>query len=537
MVCVSELFWADKTAQQVIDRDPSSDIYIAECGLGASGIPHVGSVGDGIRSYIVSLALEDKGKKSFFQAYSDDRDGLRKIPVEFPPSLAEYVGNPVSKIPDPFGCHDSFGKHISSLLTDAFDKIGISYKLQSSDEAYSHGLLDKEIIDILKNYRQCGQIIKSITGQEKYLDQYPYFAICKECKKIYTTRIKSFDEKSKSVTYVCDGEFTGKDSNTGKDIFVKGCGCEETTSIRNGKLAWKVEFASRWSAFNIAFEAFGKDILESVKVNDEIGEKILSYPKPIHAFYEMFVERGGKKISKSKGNVFTPQRWLKFGNPESIVLLMLKRLAYSRVVDLEEIPKLMDEVDYLQDVYFGNIKIKNEREEKHLKRLYEYVKFLKPPKESELAVPYNVLTNIVSVLPEDTANRKYIIMSILQNSGKIPKTLTSAQQKELFERIRYATQWLKDSDIEFKREKVEIDKDEKSALKELYSKLSDDFSGEDIQNTIFQVAQTHNIKTSRFFQLVYMLLLGVPRGPRAGNLVKTIGIKRVKRIIEYELES
>jgi len=535
VINLSELFWADKSAQQVIDRDPESELYVTECGLGASGIPHVGSVGDGIRSYVVSLAIEDKGKRSFFQAYSDDRDGLRKIPCGFPPSLREYIGNPVSHIPDPYGCHDSFGAHISSLLTDAFDEIGIDYKFQSSDKVYDSGKLDEEIIELLSRHKEAGQIINDVTGQDKYLDQYPYFAICGECGKIYTTRVTGFDEGKATISYVCDGEFTGKDSNTGEDIHIKGCGHQGTSSIRKGKLAWKVEFAARWKAFDIAFEAFGKDILESVKVNDVIEERLLSSKSPVHAFYEMFVERGGGKISKSKGNVFTPQKWLAYGNPDSLVLLMLKRLAYSRVVDLLEIPKLMDEVDYLHDVYFKKEKVKNERERKHMVRMYEYVNFLNPPSSPKLTIPYNVIANVASVIPVETPNRDDIIVNILKNCGKVPTDLDEDGQEEILRRIGYATEWLKEmGDVE--REKIELNDQEAKALSSLLVSLDDGMEGELIQNTIFQTAKDNGLKPAKFFKLIYSILLGVPRGPRAGNLIKTIGMDRVKELIGQELE-
>jgi len=534
VIILSELFWADKSAQQVIDRDPESDLYITECGLGASGIPHVGSVGDGIRSYVVSLAIEDKGKRSFFQAYSDDRDGLRKIPYGFPASLREYIGNPVSHIPDPFGCHDSFGAHISSLLTDAFDDIGIEYKFQSSDKAYYDGELDTEIMELLSRHKEAGEIIKEVTGQDKYLTQYPYFAICEECGKIYTTRVTGFDEKAKKISYVCDGEFTGKDSNTGEDIHITGCGHVGSADIRQGKLAWKVEFAARWKAFDIAFEAFGKDILESVKVNDIIEERLLGTKAPVHAFYEMFVERGGGKISKSKGNVFTPQKWLSYGNPDSLVLLMLKRLAYSRVVDLLEIPKLMDEVDNLHDVYFNKAKVKNDREREHMNRMYEYINFLKVPSKAELTIPYNVVANIVSVIPENLPNRDDVIINILKNCGKLPAEITSKEQEIVVDRIGYATRWLKENgDVE--RERIELDEGESKALSSLLETLNGEMDGELIQNTIFQTAKDNDLKPAKFFKLIYTMLLGVPRGPRAGNLIKTIGMERVKEIIRQEL--
>ncbi len=526
---MEKIFWCDTLVDEILEREDQleekSEEFITESGLGASGIPHIGSAGDGIRAYMVYLALKDRELNANYYAVSDDRDGLRKVPIGFPKELEKEIGRPVSHIEDPFGCHDSYGAHMSSLLIDALEKVGVEFEFVSSDKIYEEGVLDTEIKEILGNYKQAGEIIKRVTDQEKYTEEYPFFVICENCGRIYTTRVTAFH--GDTVEYVCDESFLGKNSETGEEIPVEGCGHEGEASIRNGKLQWKVEFAARWRALKVNFEAFGKDILDSVRVNDAISREILNFEPPVHALYELFVEKGGERISKSKGNVFTPQVWLKYGSPESMRLLMLKRLNYTRVVNPQEIPKLMEEVDYLANVYFGEEEIQNERERSHLTRLYEYVHRLNPPDEKPLTLSYSTLSNICSVLPREVKSRYDIIKGILQRTGLLPKDF---DESVLQERIEYATTFVEDVG-EGEREKVQLEPEEKNALDAFSEKLKRDMKEEDVQTLIFETAKEHGIRPGNFFKAIYKVILGVDQGPRAGPLIKTIGVKRVKELI------
>ncbi len=180
--------WFDLMAQKVIDREQklgrSLDKVTTEMGLGASGFPHIGSLGDAARSYAVTLALKELGFNSELVAFCDDKDGLRKVPVGLPKTLEKYLGFPVSSIPDPFGCHESYGKHMSSLLLDALDKCSIQYHYLSAKEVYEKGLLREEIRAILLNAKKVGEIVKEEVGQERYTEVLPYFPVCENCGRI-----------------------------------------------------------------------------------------------------------------------------------------------------------------------------------------------------------------------------------------------------------------------------------------------------------------------------------------------------------------
>src|SRR3989338_1582857 len=432
-------FWADQVAKQVVDREKQLNrvsVFRTEMGLGASGIPHVGSAGDGIRSYVVNLALKELGVKSEFIAFSDDTDGLRKVPAGFPEAMEKDIGKPVSTIDDPFGCHDTLANHITALLTEAFEKLGVNFKLIQAHNAYPQGLLDDQIIIAMENAKRCGEIIRESLGQEKYITQLPYLAICEKCGRVYTTRAYRYDPEKKQIFYKCDQNFSGKNSNTGKILEIKGCGHDGVCGIRDGKLSWKVEFAARWAALKINYEAYGKDILDSVRCNDRISSEIFCWEPPVHSFYELFTERSGKKISKSAGNVFTPARWIKYASPTSLRLLFLKRLATSRVVDPDAIPAYMDEVDDLSKIYFGKAKVENPRDLEHQRRLFEFINFLQEPKES-IGIPYNMLANLMRI-----AKNENVVKEILRRTGHLPAELSKEDAGELENRIDYVTNWI-----------------------------------------------------------------------------------------------
>ncbi|MFH1105737.1 MAG: lysine--tRNA ligase, partial [Candidatus Aenigmatarchaeota archaeon] len=496
------IFWADRTAQELIERENSFKrgvkVFRCESGLGASGIPHIGSVGDVLRQYAVALALKDSGVKSELICYSDDRDGLRKVPSKFPDSLEKFIGAPVTSIPDPFKCHASYGEHMSSILVDAVEKLGLEYKFQSATDAYRKGILDAQIEKILGNVDDAGRIIQEMVGQEKFLQIYPYYPVCEKCGKIYTTRVVETLQKEHKVRYVCDQEFVGKNQNSGQKIVVKGCGHEGETSYfkSDGKLAWKVEFAARWDALKIVFEAVGKDILDSVKINDRISKEVLGFAPPLHMVYELFLEKGGEKISKSFGNVFTAQDWLRYGSPQSLNLLMFKRSAGARELSENDIPVYMDEVDSLERIYSGEKKIANEKEFAHLKRLFEYVYFLKQPKTPRFKINYNVLANITRVIPIE--DKFKVIENMLEKSGHIDK-LSKEDKNILKERIAYASNWIEVMGKDIRPQKIDISNEERQALEKLLEALKEKLGAEEMQTLVFTTAKKFGIDAARFF--------------------------------------
>jgi len=523
--------WYDKMAHKIIERERKIgrriDLIRVESGVAASGIPHIGSISEVVRNYAVSLAIEEQGYKSEFIVFSDNKDGLRSVPAGMPKFLEEHLGKPVTDIPDPFGCHSSYGEHMVYLLLEALDKLGIEYKFMSAVEAYGKGLLNNEIRDILVNSKRVGEIIYEETGQEKYLNALPYFPVCASCGRIYTTKAYEFLPDEDKVLYVCEGmEVKGK--------WLEGCGYRGEADYRRGegKLGWKAgEFAARWRALDVRFEAYGKDIADSVRVNDRISREILNYEPPLHARYEMFLDKSGRKISKSTGNIFSPQIWLRYGSPQSMLLLLLKRFVGTRNISASDIPRYMNEMDWLEDVYFGKVRIEDRMEEAKLKGLYEYCWFMKPPKEPSIHVPYNVLTYLAKVAPKGSEIE--FIADKLRDYGYIRDK--SELTEDLKRRIEYALNWVSDFQ-EITETKVKLSQDEMNAIRQLIQRIQVEEEAEKIQSAIFEAARENNLKPKDFFRTLYMILLGAPSGPRLGPYIVAMGKANVIKALEKSLE-
>jgi lysyl-tRNA synthetase class 1 len=512
--------WYDKMAAKIVSREHklgrSLDVIRTEMGLGASGFPHIGSLGDAARSYAVTLALKDMGFNSELIAFCDDKDGLRKVPVGLPKSLEKYLGFPVSSIPDPFGCHESYGTHMSSLLLETLDKCGIQYHYLSAKMVYEKGLLRDGIRTILLKAKKVGEIVKEEVGQERYTEVLPFFPVCSKCGRIYTTKAYKFEQETDKVLYKCEGlEIRGK--------LIVGCGHEGEADITKGegKLTWKSEFAARWKALDIRFEAYGKDIADSVKINDRICREILCFEPPSHAKYEMFLDKGGKKISKSAGNVFTPQVWFRYGSPQSLLLLMLKRFVGTRNLGVSDIPSYMNELDELEDVHFGKKQV-SAKEAAKFKGLYEYCWVMKPPAKPSVHVPYNLLAFLVKMAPKECLNE--FLTEKLQSYGYLQEGQTI--DADLAKRIEYALNWTRDF-AAIKETPVSLKNEEKKAITALIKVLETEDDSDKIQNAIFNAAKSNDLKPGAFFKTLYVLLMGVPQGPRLGTYVLAMGKQNV----------
>jgi lysyl-tRNA synthetase class 1 len=523
--------WLDKVASLLLTRERnlgrSLDLIRVESGIGASGIPHLGSIGDAVRAHGVSMSLKSMGYNSKLIAYSDDMDGLRKIPAGLPEWLSEYVAKPVSNIPDPYGnCHDSYGSHMSGLLLEALDSLGVDYEFRSASDIYRKGILSDQIHSILSKNSTLGPKIAELVGQEKYKESLPYFPLCESCGRLYVAKAEKYLKEEKKVSYFCDRTRIG-------NMDLAGCGYRGESSIGggNGKLAWKVEFAARWSALDIRFEAYGKDIMDSVRVNDWVSNSILGYAHPLHVKYEMFLDKVGKKISKSAGNVFTPQTWLRYGTPESLLLLLFKRISGTRQVGVEDIPLLVDEFDLYEDVFFGKVRLDNNEKLAKLKGIYEYVNQLNVPKGPAEHVPYRIIAQQASLFLGNNRVKKIY--------GRLVKyRLVTRESTKLMQKIQLACNWADDYLVSDEIFEVHLTNDEKIAILDLVREL-ESYSGRDpsseleegIQNMIYNVARKNNLDARKFFKLMYRILINSDSGPKLGNYIVDLGIDRVKGIL------
>jgi len=553
--------WIDKIAFTIVEREKrlgrSTANIKVESGLGASGIPHIGSMGDAVRAYGISLALQNLGYSSELIAFSDDLDGLRKVPVGLPKGLENYICKPVSTIPDPFGdCHDSYGQHMSSLLLEGLDSAGIKYTFKSGTQTYKSGVLTEQTHKILSNSKMIGDKIAESTGQQKYLKFLPYFPICENCNRLYVANSIDYLENERMVTYACNGNTIGKK-------LIEGCGHTGQVKIDSGhgKLAWKVEFAARWQAFDIKFEAFGKDIMDSVKINDWISDEVLKFSHPLHAKYEMFLDKGGKKISKSAGNVLTPQMWLKYGSPESLLLLLYKRISGTRHVGIDDIPALMDEYDLFEDIFFGKISEPNDSKRLKINGIYEYINHLRPPSDdsSSIHIPYRILLQQANLFKNQIQDVDLLLNTIIERLKKYRLVKEEdLKKKDLIDKITLAINWVKDfnglkegdgeGDDSKADEKVEMNRIQKEVIFKIGSELSslasnmnknsavaktqDDDLAQEVQTIIFNNAKNNNLQPKEIFRLLYKILINAEKGPRLGNYIVDLGLDYVVKVIE-----
>ncbi len=520
--------WYDKTAAELISREKrlgrSMDLIRTESGLGASGFPHIGSLGDALRNLAVALAVKAQGYDAELIAFSDDKDGLRKVPAGLPPEMEKWLGYPVSTIPDNFGdCHDSFGSHMSSLLLEALDICGAEYHFMSGTQVYKDGVLDEEMKTILENNDRVGEIIKEEIGQEKYTETLPYFAVCESCGRIYTTNAYDYVPEEHKILYRCEGmEVKGR--------WLEGCGHEGEVDVTagKGKLSWKVEFAARWKALDIRFEAYGKDISDSVRVNDRICREIFGHEPPMHAQYEMFLDRGGRKISKSAGNVFTPQVWYRYASPQSLNLLIFKRFVGTKSGSVEDIQPHADEFDEIEDIYFGARKVKDEMERAKLTGIYQYCWMMKPPEEPSVHVPFNLMVNLAQVAPK--GHEAEFIREKLDAYKFLNK-----DERGLDQRINYALNWVGDfggSEIE----PVELTPEEAKAVGLMVETLRSTVDEDGYQGAVFDVARSMEMRPGSLFGILYRILLGRSQGPRFGPYVATIGTENIIGQLEKALK-
>lgn len=521
--------WIDKLASTIIKREKdigrSLELILVESGLGASGFPHIGSLGDAVRAYGVALAIKNLGYDSNLIAYSDDLDGLRKIPSGLPEWLSDYIGKPVSNIPDPIGqCHDSYGSHMSSLLLDALDRLEINYKFLNAAKVYGTGMLTNQIDMILSHAPDLGNKIEEVVGQSKYKESLPYFPICESCGRLYVAQAEKYIREEKKVSYICNGTKLGNND-------VKGCGYtgEIPISAGKGKLSWKVEFAARWSSLDIRFEAYGKDIMDSVRVNDWVSDVVLHYAHPLHVKYEMFLDKGGKKISKSTGNVLTPQVWLRYGTPQSLLLLLFKRITGTRQVGTDDIPTLMEEYDICEDIYFGKKKEDNEEKLVKTKGLYEYVNHLKTSDKLLQHVPYMLIVQQASFFSGDDRIKKIFDRLV---KYKVSTELTF----DLEQKIQLACNW-SDDHISTERFDVVLTEKEKMIVRKILESLEianseSNLDPEKIQQMIYETSKENEEQPRKIFKLMYKMLINADSGPRLGGYISDLGLNRIHSLLD-----
>lgn len=332
--------WPFEEARKLIKRYEKTgypETVLFETGYGPSGLPHIGTFGEVARTSMVRhafrLLTQDKVKTKLL-CFSDDMDGLRKVPDNVPnrEAMAAYIGLPLSRIPDPFGAKGadgaplSFGGANNARLRTFLDKFGFDYEFASASDYYQSGRFDATLLKMLASYDKIMAIILPTLGEERRATYAPFLPISESSGKVLQVPLKP-DAKAGAVSYI--------EPETGETI---------TTAITGGKVKcqWKADWAMRWAALGVDYEMAGKDLIDSVNLSSKICARLGGTP-PEGFNYELFLDEQGSKISKSKGNGLTIEDWLKYAPTESLALYMYQKPKTAKRLYFDVIPKAVDE--------------------------------------------------------------------------------------------------------------------------------------------------------------------------------------------------
>ncbi len=515
--------WPFKEAEQILKRNgglknfkiPNKGYILLETGYGPSGLPHIGTFGEVVRTTMVRnalMSLVDCPTKLI--AFSDDMDGLRKVPENIPNKkmLSEYIGKPLTSIPDPFEKYESFGHHNNAKLRNFLDDFNFDYDFVSSTEKYKSGFFDNTIVEILQNYEKILEIILPTLRKERKSTYSPFLPISNETGNVLQIKIDEYQPKNNSIIY------TEPTNNKQVEILVTGGNC---------KLQWKVDWAMRWMALDVDYEMCGKDLTESVDLASKICRRV-GKKSPINLIYEMFLDEKGEKISKSVGNGIGVDEWLRYGSPESLSLFMFQKPKSAKKLFFDVIPKTVDE-------YISHCNGFDELDyQKKFDSPVWHIHSGKPLKfKSDIS--FNSLTNLVSIC--NTSDKNIIWGFINQYDASInPKN-----NSEFDRLIDYSINYYNDFVLPNKKY-LDIDDSNKGIFIDIKNILTDKIDGntssEEIQTMLYEVGKNYKFENLKdYFKLVYQVLLGQEQGPRLGSFIKLYGVKETIKIIDQKLNN
>lgn len=509
--------WPFEEARRILHRirhkTPEKGYVLMETGYGPSGLPHIGTFGEVARTCMVRHAfqiLSDIPTRLF--AFSDDMDGLRKVPDNVPNQkmLAEHLGKPLTQIPDPFERFESFGHHNNAKLREFLDSFEFDYEFQSSTDWYKSGRFDDALKLVLEHYDDVISIILPTLGEERRATYSPFLPICPTTGHVLQVPIISRDLEAATVTYL--------DPETGKpvEVLVTGGNC---------KLQWKVDWGMRWRAFDVDYEMSGKDLIDSVKLSSQVAH-VLGGRAPECLTYELFLDELGQKISKSKGNGLTIEEWLKYAPWESLSYYMYQSPRKAKRLYFDVIPRHVDE--YLASAG----KYSTQPSEQQLENPIWHIHAGQPPLP-ESGLSFGILLNLASVCNAEDASILWGFVTRYQND------MTPETAPFLARLIDHAIQYYHDFILPTKTYRAPTDLD-KVALRDLRDKLKAtplSASAEDLQALVFEVGKNHAYPELRtWFLTLYEVLLGQSEGPRMGSFIALYGIQETIQLIEAKIE-
>lgn len=502
---------ARKLVKRTGGRTPDKGYVLFQTGYGPSGLPHIGTFGEVARTTMVRHAFETLTEiptKLF--AFSDDMDGLRKVPDNVPNQelLSQHLGRPLTEVPDPFGTHDSFGAHNNDRLKSFLDQFGFEYEFKSSTECYRSGMFDDALLAVLRNYEKVQSIMLPSLGKERRETYSPFMPISPESRQVLQVPIVETNADAGTIVYRQDD---------GKLV-------ETSVTGGNCKLQWKPDWAMRWFALDVDYEMAGKDLIDSVKLSGQITRALGGRP-PEGFNYELFLDENGEKISKSKGNGLSMEEWLTYAPEESLALFMYNKPKTAKRLFFDVIPKTVDEYLTFSDRY------PEQEPEKQIESPAWHIHSGTPPAHTS-PLSFGLLLNLASVCNSDD---KAVLWGFITRYAPD----ASPDSEPLLDRlvgfsIRYYLDFVKPH----KTYRAPDDR-ERAAITDLNTKLGElpaDSSGEEIQNLVYAIGKEHAFENLRdWFKALYEVLLGQEQGPRMGSFIALYGIAETQTLIARAL--
>jgi len=478
-----------------------------QTGYGPSGLPHIGTFAEVARTTMMVNAIKQIiDIPTEIITFSDDMDGLRKIPDNVPNKeiLEKNLHKPLTSVPDPFKKFKSFGEHNNEMLKKFLNEFKFNYTFRSATDTYKKGLFNAALLLVLEKYDHIKEIILPTLGKERQQTYSPFLPVCPETGRVLEVPIIEIKKKEGKIIY----------KNGDKKI---------ETEVTNGKckLQWKIDWAMRWYVFDVDYEMYGKDLIESAILSSKICQT-LGKKSPNGFAYEMFLDEKGEKISKSKGNGITIEQWLKYASPESLTLYMYQNPKRAKKLYADVVPKAVDE--YLACID----KFSAQDDQNRLLNPVWHVHNGNPPKEKSI-MPFSVLLNLVGT---SNAMDKEVLWKFIK---KYKKDIKVSDHPILDGLVEYALKYFTDI-VKPSKKYRKPNKKEKKALQDLVKRLrdcKDEMDPEAIQTIVYSVGKDNGYQENlrEWFKAIYEIIFGDQDGPRIGFFISFFGIKESIELI------
>ena len=515
--------WPFQEAQKLLKRypngKPDGSAMLFETGYGPSGLPHIGTFQEVLRTTLVRNAYKamTDGAPTRLVAFSDDMDGLRKVPENVPnaESLSAHLGQPLSRIPDPFGKFESFAHHNNAKLREFLDQFGFDYEFVSASDRYNSGQFDDALRGVLKNYRAIMDVMLPTLREERRKTYSPILPVSPRNGEVLQVPVEVLDAQTGMVRFIDQGETI--------DHCIFG---------GQAKLQWKVDWAMRWVALGVDYEMCGKDLTDSLTQSGKIA-KVLGGRRPDGLIYELFLDENGEKISKSRGNGLTIEQWLTYGTDESLGFYLFREPKSAKQLHIGVIPRAVDEYwQFCEKLAEQELDKQLGNPVWHLLRVNEGG----PDAGDSLPVTYGLLLNLVGVLgAEATAEQVWSYL------GNYVDDLDPANHPQLSKLVESALAYNRDFIAPTMTKRVPA-ANEVAALKALDEELSGagpETPAEELQTKVYEVGNREEFRFDSlrdWFRALYETLLGSSQGPRMGSFIALYGVEETRKLIAEALE-